>query len=578
METRHTGAGSIHRDTETRRAGDSSSAPGRTPPAETEQTAGQVSEDGSALRATRREAQYHLSASLNSLVTLKSIQVIAALVLILAVMGWIEWGGPAILDNDGYYHIRWSKMLRESFPHLPPFKALPLTTLNEQDYVDHHYLFHLLLTPFTFGDLRVGAKLAAVVFSSLGILSLFALLVAYNVRGRWLWLAPLVASSEPFLYRMSMTRAPALSLALLGLGTYLILKRKHILLALLSFAFVWFYSLFFLILAFALAYAITVYLAERRFELRGALASGAGILAGLLVNPYFPKNWRLLWEHVLMKMTPGSGYSVDVGVEWYPYETWIMLISSAVACVIYFASLIAFDYRSRVRDAKPVFFLIVSAMLLLMALKSRRFIEYWPPFAIVFAAFTFNSRFEQIDWGWVAKTRDRVIAAVAAAVITIAALASMIGNTLQAHADVKSEADPYAYRGASEWIAENTPPGSMIFNTDWDDFPMLFYYNPNSIYIVGLDPTYLYDRDKDLWNLYARITLGEEDNPAPLIRERFGAEYVFTDNGHTDFLDIANNSGDFETVYKDSHTTVLRLLSTNEPRPKQQQEDEDEQQ
>ncbi|HEX8090731.1 MAG TPA: hypothetical protein VF762_17865, partial [Blastocatellia bacterium] len=268
-----------------------------------------------------------------------------------------------------------------------------------------------------------------------------------------------------------------------------------------------------------------------------------------------------------------SGYAVDVGVEWYPYETWIMFVSSALACVIYFAGLLAFDFRSRARDAKPLFFLVVSTMLLLMALKSRRFIEYWPPFAVVFAAFTFNSKFERIDWMWVAKTRDRVIAAIATAIITIAALWAMVGTVLQAHADVKSEADPYDYKGASEWIAEHTPPGTMVFNTDWDDFPMLFYYNPDSIYIVGLDPTYLYDRDKDLWDLYARITLGDEDNPGPLIRERFGAEYVFTDNGHTDFLDNAHRSGDFETVYKDSHTTVLRLRGPDEPRPRQQEDE-----
>src|ERR1700741_3362599 len=119
---------------------------------------------------------------------LTALQITAAFVLILAVMGWIEFGGPAILDNDGYYHIRWAAMLRENWPHLPAFKALPLTTLDEQHYVDHHYLFHVLLIPFTFGDLRMGAKIAAVVFSSLGIVSLFALLVVYQDRYRWLWL------------------------------------------------------------------------------------------------------------------------------------------------------------------------------------------------------------------------------------------------------------------------------------------------------------------------------------------------------------------------------------------------------
>src|SRR5712692_3003990 len=249
-----------------------------------------------------------------------ALEIAAALALILAVMGWIEFGGPAILDNDGYYHIRWAAMLRENWPHLPAFKALPLTTLNEQSYVDHHYLFHVLLIPFTLGDLRMGAKLAAVVFSSLGIVSMFALLVVQRSRFRWLWLAPLIAGSEHFLYRMSMTRAPALSLALLGAGTYLILKRKHLWLGMLSFIFVWSYSLFPLILVFALAYSVAVYLSERRIDLWGAVTSFLGIIAGLVINPYFPKNLSLLREHVLMKYT--STYVVPVGVEWDPYDAW----------------------------------------------------------------------------------------------------------------------------------------------------------------------------------------------------------------------------------------------------------------
>src|SRR5215217_7530891 len=44
-------------------------------------------------------------------------------------------------DFDGYYHIRWSRLLWEGmkegrFP--PAFSWLPLTTLNPRDYVDHH--------------------------------------------------------------------------------------------------------------------------------------------------------------------------------------------------------------------------------------------------------------------------------------------------------------------------------------------------------------------------------------------------------------------------------------------------------
>ena len=505
---------------------------------------------------------------------LTALQITAAFVLILAVMGWIEFGGPAILDNDGYYHIRWAAMLRENWPHLPAFKALPLTTLDEQHYVDHHYLFHVLLIPFTFGDLRLGAKLAAVVFSSLGIVSMFALLVAYRIRYRWLWLLPLVASSEPFLYRFSMTRAPALSLSLLGIGTYLILKRKHVWVGALSFVFVWAYSLFPLMLAFALAYSLTVYLSERRIDLWSALASFIGIAAGLVINPYFPKNLDLLREHWFMKV--GGTYAVDVGVEWYPYETWVIVGSSAAAFVIYFVALLAFEYRDRVRDLKPLFFLTVSAMLLLMALKSRRFIEYWPPFAVLFAAFTISPKMERLSFTWLVRTRDKTMAAIAAAIVTVVAIVWMGGAIWQAREDVKSEDNPIAYRGASEWIAANTPPGSMIFNTNWDKFPMLFHYNPNNSYIVGLDPTYMYNRDPELWKVYADITLGNEENPAPLIRDRFRSEYVVTENAQSDFMQVCDDSGDFEKVYEDKFATVLRVRKPDEPRPKKE-EDESEQ-
>jgi len=167
-----------------------------------------------------------------------------------------------------------------------------------------------------------------------------------------------------------------------------------------------------------------------------------------------------------------------------------------------------------------------------------------------------------------------VLAAIAAALVTIVALGWMGGAIWQAREDVKSEDDPFAYQGASKWIADNTPAGSMIFNTDWDKFPMLFHYNPNNTYIVGLDPTYLHNRDPELWKLYASITLGEEDTPAPLIRDKFGAEYVFTDNEHADFMQIAEDSGDFEKVYEDNFTTVLRVRKADEPRPKKEDDSE----
>jgi hypothetical protein len=122
----------------------------------------------------------------------------------------------------------------------------------------------------------------------------------------------------------------------------------------------------------------------------------------------------------------------------------------------------------------------------------------------------------------------------------------------------------------------HVPAGQVIFNTDWDDFPKLFYYDPTHAYVSGLDPTYLYDRDRSLSRLYEDITLGRHKDPGPVIRERFGARYVFTDNEdvHNDFYDAAMDSGWFDEVYTDEHCTVFYIRDRKAaPRPDEPHDD-----
>ena len=487
----------------------------------------------------------------------KFLEIVLAFAVLFALMFNIEFAGPAILDNDGYYHIRWSKMLRESAPRVPEFKWLPLTKLNERDYADHHFLFHVLLIPFTFGDLRLGAKLAAAVFSSLALTTLFALLVLYAVRFRWLWLILLAASSQPFLYRMSMTRAPSLSIVLLGIGCYLILERKRIPLALLSFAFVWAYSLFPLLLGLALAYSAAIYVSERRVEFKTPLASITGLAAGLVINPYFPKNLSLIREHLEMKLS--STYPVEVGVEWYPYETWALAEWSGLALAVFFAALFAFDFKQRARDVKPLFFLVVSTIFLLMLLRSRRFVEYFPPFAVLFAAFTITPKLIELKLTWCKRALDRTIASTAAALATAVLIVWTSVNVRGAYTSMREETDPAKFKSAAQWLVENTPADSMVFNTDWDHFPMLFYYDTHNKYVTGLDPTYLYDRDPELWKVYERVAGGDEKDAASIIRDRFYAEYVVTENRGSYFMRSVEASGAFETVYSDRDVAVLRI-------------------
>jgi len=61
-----------------------------------------------------------------------------------------------------------------------------------------------------------------------------------------------------------------------------------------------------------------------------------------------------------------------------------------------------------------------------------------------------------------------------------------------------------------------------------------------------------------------------------LIRDRFGARYVFTDNSndHTRFLVHAQDSGWFEVVYEDKDCTILHIRDQKVEKPADKNEED----
>jgi len=202
-------------------------------------------------------------------------------------MAWVQFSTPDLPDNDGFYHIKMAEVMRQDGlkPHFP---WLPLTVLNPREFYDHHFLFHVELIPFTFGDLRIGAKLAAVMNATLAFLAIWWLLRGQQIPFPALWALGLLAISQAFLYRMSITRAQSLSLAVLALGLHWMLHGRYRWLLPLGFLYVWLYNAFPLLLVMAALYTAALWFTRRRLEYRPVLYSGLGIALGLLINPYFP--------------------------------------------------------------------------------------------------------------------------------------------------------------------------------------------------------------------------------------------------------------------------------------------------
>ncbi len=472
------------------------------------------------------------------------------LALFITFLAAVQFSTPNLASVDGYFHIKFAQVMREQ-GWRPPFPWLPLTILNPQDYADHHFLYHVLLIPFTTGDLRLGAKWAGVIFPALAFGAGWIFLRGQRVPYAALWAVGFLAVSEAFLYRLSMPRVQAVSLLMLFLILHVTLTGRYRWLLPLSFIYVWLYDAFPLIGLMVGIYGLCAWLLEGRLRLWPLVYAGLGIGLGLLFNPYFPQNLLFIYHHALPKLSDTT--AVRVGSEWYPYETWTLVENSAPALVVFVAGALALGLSRRRMNTATATLFLVTVLFGFLLFKSRRFIEYYPAFALLFCALAWTAPLE--EW-FEARPGLKKIWPVILVLLLLPTLAYTLQATRQSLRDTK----PYGrYAGAAAWLTANTPAGSRVYQTDWDDFPQLYFYNTHNTYTLGLDPTYMQSYNYVLYDLWVDISRGRVDDPGGAIGDIFGAAYVFTDRDHDDFLDQAAADPRLEEVYRDEEGVIFRV-------------------
>lgn len=550
----------------------------------------------------------------------RTVYLVFGFLVIVLLMTRLQFSTEAICcgDWDGYYHIGWSQELWNSFKSghwLPEFKWLPLTVLNAKDYADHHFLFHLLQIPFLwFFEPVMAAKIAAVTFSSLAIFSVYWLLYRYNVNYLLLWLLALLTCANPFFYRMSMAKAPPLTIIISVIGIYLLFEKKYVWLLPLMFLFVWTYSLFPLLWIAALIWTVIIAWNEHRFEWRPLAYTSGGMVLGNIINPYFPQNLGLFWEHFVTKIKIGTDFAVPVGGEWYPYSGQDLLTHFPVALAAMLIGYVLFAPRNGKLPEKATFFLMFVTVLLTAQFRSKRFAEYFPPFAILFASFAWREFLKPATLqlpedfqreiepyldadkptekqGWLHTVR---LAAMWTLGIVLACVMfwnfigidftdnerinkiPFIGSLKQIGllSDIRSNEPNEKYREAMDWAKQNIPEGETIFNCNWDDFPKLFFYDRKHAYAYGLDPNYLYSKNPELYSVIGDITAGKKEDAAEIIRDKFGARYVMTDARENEEM-VAKllDSGWAEIVYEDADARILKIRDAKGEAPPEAADD-----
>lgn len=499
-------------------------------------------------------------------------------------------------DPDSFYHVKVALLMRDQGT-IHSFPWLGLTTLG-QHYTDQHYLYHVLLIPFiTVLPPLIGMKLATVFFAAAFMTTFYWFLRTFGVRWPFLFFL-LLLLSRPLTFRMSLAKAPSTSLLLLFLGLAFVFRFQLRRTALLAITYVWYYGGFPLYLVVTGIYAgvSMIYnkvhrkpashrLVEKAMSLVGRFRGRhawsrnwailavvfAGLVIGVVLNPYFPDNIHFYWQQLVNIGIINFQKTIGVGAEWYPYGFVALLTNTPFTSLVLLLSVIAIIFGAKHLTKQSISMILMAIFFMLLTLKSRRYIEYYVPFAMAAGALTISDAIRGTSGHTLVREIKRMFLestwAKAIGVLLIIYLASGIGfiagrDVMGQVRDLKNGYALTSYEKVGKWMTQHTPVGSRIVHSDWDEFPPLFYYNSHNTYIAGLDPTFLYIADKNIYWTWANLTLGRFSGDVyQAVTETLQSKYVLVSQGHEAMRSLVVTDGRFHEIYRDAEVTVYAANS-----------------
>jgi hypothetical protein len=430
--------------------------------------------------------------------------------LYLLIAGALQLNIPYPWDNDTAYHAVVGKLIREH-GILHAFPWTPFSWLADH-YADKELLFHLLFVPFAGLNWVTAAQIVGALTGATMLLAFYLILRAEGVRFAGLWaLAPL-AGSVLFLFRFVLVRPHLLSITLALVFLWAAARRKHAILAAVSVIYPWTYVAFWQLPCLLLIAAEAArLLSGEHVQWKPSAAVAAGIVVGVALHPNAANLLGVNWMHMvdlLFKQSWGDRVGFDLGAELnpYPLPAWVQGLLFSVLMTI---TAVIYAWRNRREDSVSLPFALAALGFCALTIRSARFAEYFVPFSA--AAMALASR--SIRWRYL----PQVIIGV-----SIAWLAWVQPHVLS---DLSKRPNDMPPRIAT-FLQQQIPTGAQVFTTDWDHTGWLMLTLPDRRFIVGLDPTFFYLKDPELYRLWYRICREAPAGSAETIRRRFGARYV----------------------------------------------------
>ena len=495
-----------------------------------------------------------------------SVAIALVAVVYLVVLGYvIQNSFSGMADGDSYLHTRMANLLVEE----GPMRAFPWTQFSvwKDKFQDKDFLFHVLLAPFCTDEDRMveGGKLVIWMIGS-AFFALFAwVLFKQGFRNPALWIVILALTCDPIFGRIVRVRPQVLSMVFALLCLHFILEQRYKTLFVLSYLFALAHTSAPLVVIMGGLHFLAARLAGEKSNWRIIIYPAAGLLAGFVINPFFPNNFYLWYlqaiEVPLTSLSSGESVPISMmGMEFLPVTTRDLLLSFrfllpllGILAVWGMRKIDVFDKRTLSLALNFLFYLLLGF------LSERYLYEFWIIPAIMLCA-SLYTRLDPLPALRALLQRKRLVGGAVLILVLCYTAYFAVANTIQLYEKNSRLKTCDVYERGIDYLRRNAGEGELVFHPSWMDFASLFHFNVKNLYMVGSDPCFLYFYDKDLfWKLRKIETLESETLGTDIID--FGARWAYLENARNRYLiPLLQHDPRFEMRYSDKHCTLFYIL------------------
>lgn len=479
--------------------------------------------------------------------------------------------------DDPYYHAKHTLLVAESNTW-----SVPQRSVAYQYPVDAYVLAHLVASTFVklFGAIT-GTKIFAALQAALVFVIFFFVAKRNHVRKPFLWTLLFALASTTFITRLLFERPFVLSIAFLMLGFEFIRTKKYLWLGILSFIYILYYNLAPLIIGLALVSILVDLIQKKAINIRPLISTLGGITAGILIHPIHENYiWHMSVHFFWVFGLKISKIRLDSGAEIEPqtFQNFFIHNILLITVMIIAMSLFLFLQKQRQTNRDILMLMILSLPWFVIAALIPRGLEYAAPFGCLLAAVLFN-RFA--DLGYWEKITNRLkqtyfywpLYFLAPIVLVLICGITLVSDTISMHGRIKTKTID-DFRLANEYLINNTKKDAIIFNTKWDFFPLMFYFNTHNRYVMGFDPAFLYVYNPNMYWIHWHASyfgkycptktcttdLPDDKNAHALalsIRNVFQSDDIITGKRPNAFLKLLESNPKYFTLTYSNNSVVI---------------------